>query len=471
MRAVRIAGQDVDALEPWPVTTIEPASETELARLVGGGARDAALAVESAHAALPAWQDSSPAERARCLRKVADDLRSAPGELAEALARDTGKRHAEATAEIMFSAAFFEWFADSITNRANTVWEVVPGVRHEVRERPIGVVAAISTWNFPASIPARKIAAAIAAGCTVVFLPSEVAPLASLLVAEIIDRNVPPGVVNTVLGPAPLIARTWLTDPRVRALTFTGSISVGQRLAGLASQRFVRCVLELGGKAPFVVLEDADIKSASNFLLAAKFRNNGQSCIAADQVWVPRHRMHDFVEVFSEMSSSLILGDPMSETTTLGPLARSSDVRRIQALLDDAAASGSTVIRPPTRVPEVGYFLAPAICVDPPSTTAIVKEEIFGPALCIRRYDEIGEVIRSVRSDEHGLAAYVACKDTGAGAEVACALDVGLVGINTATPNTPQIPFAGQKMSGVGAEGGHLGWRAFCAQQSIATFR
>ena len=467
---VRVRGFVVDPIDPWPVVDLDPTSGLPLAEIRGGGKHDAAEAMAAATEALVDWGESPPKQRSDGLRRIATNLREkiTHEALASLVARETGKRIAEARAEVGLSAAFFDWFADAIASRRAEVWEVVPGIRHEVSWRPLGVVAAITPWNFPVSIPARKISAAVAAGCTVVFRPSEIAPLASLRLAEIMDEHLPAGVVNTVIGPSRAIAEAWLSDPRLSGLTFTGSTPVGQALAERALARMTRCVLELGGKAPFVVLDDVDIGRAAAFLASAKYRNNGQSCIAADQVWVPRVALEAFTESFVEISECLILGDPLDESTSLGPLAKSTDPERIGDLLTDAESHGSEVVRTSVRVPQAGHFVAPAICLNPRPDARIAVEEIFGPVLTMQGYDDIEDVIKAIDASPHGLGGYVAGRDLYRAAAIGRRLSVGIVGINSATPNTPQIPFAGMRLSGLGVEGSELGLEAFMSPHSIA---
>jgi succinate-semialdehyde dehydrogenase/glutarate-semialdehyde dehydrogenase len=341
-------------------------------------------------------------------------------------------------------------------------------LRHFARAKPIGVVVAITPWNFPVSIPARKLAPALAAGCPVLFKPSEVAPLSGLRLAEIVDRHLPAGVVNTVLGSPEDVVDTWLQDEGVRALSFTGSIRVGLALAAQAAPRLTRCLLELGGNAPFVVMDDADPEDAIAVLKVAKFRNNGQSCIAANRVWVPAPLFDDFVARFQDAMAMLSLGDPLAASTTLGPLALPTDPMRIAGLVGEAEQSGVNVIRGANAVPARGHYCAPMICIDPPDSSPVARTEIFGPAVSIHRYHDLNQVIESVRRSEHGLGGYVVGRDSQRASSVAESLDVGIVGVNTGTPNTPQIPFGGVKLSGMGYEGGRVGLEQFMTFQSLA---
>ncbi|AXK31866.1 aldehyde dehydrogenase family protein [Streptomyces armeniacus] len=466
LSGVRIDNGTPEPQSPAPHELVDPATGAAWATVVYGGEAEARRALDSAARVLPAWAALPAGRRAAALRAIAADLREdgLTARLAGLITRETGKRIAEARAEVGLSAAFFEWFADAVSGRAERAWSHVPGLRHEVGERALGVVAVLTPWNFPVSIPARKIAPALAAGCPVLFKPSEVAPASALCLAEVVERHVPSGVVSTVVGEPAAISDVWLADRRVRGLTFTGSTRVGRLLAAAVAPRFTRSVFELGGNAPFVVLEDADLDLAVETLMVAKYRNNGQSCIAANQVWAPRRSADELAARFSRASDRLVLGDPADEATTLGPLALPTDPARVESLVDSA---GGDVWRAATPVPEAGNFTRPAVSVRPLRDSELVREEIFGPAVSVLEYDALDEVLEAVAAGPYGLGGYVVGAPRRA-AEVARALDVGIVGVNTGSPNTPQVPFAGLKDSGTGVEGSHLGLEAFLAPQTVA---
>lgn len=464
---VRIDGRPVPADQSWHATVTEPATGRELAHLSGGGKAEAHAALDSAARAERTWAETPVATRAAILRAIAADLRAEPDQLAVPTSRETGKRIAEARAEVELSAAFFDWFADAIRARSGQSHAVVPGLRHEVITRPLGIVAVLTPWNFPLSIPARKIAPALAAGCPVLFKPSEVAPASALRLAEIVETHVPAGVLNTVLGDPAEISGTWLDDRRVRGLTFTGSTRVGRLLAAQTAPRFTRNVLELGGNAPFVVLDGADLRHAVDVLAVAKFRNNGQSCIAAQQVWVPERHVGEFADAFAKVADELVLGDPLDPDTTLGPLALPDDPARIAEVAQEAEASGATVVTSKAGLPEHGHFARPMLCVEPSVDSRAVTEEIFGPMTTLRGYRDVDDVITATREDQYGLGGYVVGEPVRA-TEVAQALDVGIVGVNNATPNTPLVPFGGLKHSGLGCEGAQAGLEAFLTRHTTA---
>ncbi|HVX43917.1 MAG TPA: aldehyde dehydrogenase family protein [Mycobacteriales bacterium] len=463
---IRIDGKPAQAQEAARLDSLNPATGGVAGSVDAGGAADAVHAVDSAAAALPAWAATSPAERSAALRAVADWLRSGPEDIARLTSVESGKRIAEARAELNLSANFFTYYADALLEEDSV--SVVPGITHHVISRPLGVVGVVTPWNFPVSIPARKIAPALAAGCTVVFKPREIAPLSGLLFAEGLEKFLPAGTFNTVAGDGPAITGAWLDDVRVRGLSFTGSTRVGQILAAQAVPTLTRLTLELGGNAPFVLLEDADLDAAVETLMIAKYRNNGQSCIAANQVFVPAGVMDPFVEAFRAASDSLRLGDPLDEATDLGPMALPSDPDRLSGLAADAADSGAAVHTAKVDVPDAGFFAAPQICVAPGPQARVRTEEAFGPLTVVHPYSDAEEVLAWSRSCDVGLGGYVIGTDLDRAEAFAQQLEVGIVGINNGTPNTPQIPFAGLKLSGQGVEGAAGGMREFLTYQTLA---
>lgn len=468
--AILIGNEQIQPLEPVSISIRNPAGGQLLCTLTGGGKADAVRAIEHASRSMPSWASQSVSIRGRTLHEIANTLREQNNlsDLSTLISTETGKRISEAEAEVNLSAAFFDWFGDVIATRKNETWQIVSGIRHEVYHQPIGIVGVITPWNFPVSIPARKIAAAIAAGCSIVFKPSEVAPSASIRFAELISSHLPPEVICTLIGNPPEIAQTLVDDPRIKAITFTGSTKVGQILAQEAATSMKRLILELGGSAPYIVLDDADIDQAVTTLMIAKYRNNGQSCIAANHAWIPKKFYDKFVDNFLEKTQDLVIGDPLDPSTTLGPLAMASDPQRISKLLSSAEETGTTVIRThPGTLPD-GNFVSPAVCLSPPTDSQIVQQEIFGPALSIIPYEAIDEIAEALQKIQYGLSGYISTNNFKRARDVAISLDIGIFGVNTATPNTPQIPFSGRKLSGIGYEGGQLGLNEFMKYQSIA---
>jgi succinate-semialdehyde dehydrogenase/glutarate-semialdehyde dehydrogenase len=285
-------------------------------------------------------------------------------------------------------------------------------------------------------------------------------------VCELIDACVPPGVTGIVMGEPQATTDAWLADPRVRVLSFTGSTRVGRSIAERAAGTFTRTVLELGGQAPFVMLDDAEPRETLETLTVAKFRNNGQSCIAANRAWVPRASFDDVVAVLARRVEAMAVGDPLDDATELGPLALPGDPARLEGLIGDAASNGAEVVT--GTAPTGGHFMAPALCIDPGPDARLLREEIFGPVLVVSPYDEIDEVVAATNALPHGLAGYVCTADPLLGAEVGARLDIGLLGINTGTPNRVDAPFGGRRDSGWGYEGGPMALDHFLAVQTVA---
>lgn len=469
---VRIGGESITSTDTRAL--ISPVDGTEITR-VGHGARDAAeAALAAADRALPVWSATSAPERAAALRAIADELADAAAEgtpdggWAWLISTETGKRSAEAAAELNLSATYCRVFADLVEAQTGEEFTAVPGVRHRVEARPVGPVAVLTPWNFPVSIPMRKLAAVLAAGCTAVFKPSELAPLSSMVLAELLDRHLPAGTVNTVLGDPGQVATPWLSDPRVRAVTFTGSTRVGRLVAEVTATRFLPSVLELGGAAPFVVLDDADLDHAADTLMIGKFRNNGQSCIAANQVFVPKGLLADFTERLAVRANALVLGDPRAAETTLGPLAPAADPARITRLVDEAVAGGGRRLLDPAAVPAAGHFVAPQFVTDVPVDSALFAAEVFGPVAGIHAYTDLDEVIGLHRRTGYGLAAYLCGADLDRMRSVSTRLQAGIIGFNNATPNYPGAPFGGVGLSGLSYEGGRQGLEAFQSFRTVA---
>lgn len=465
---VRSGGKVALPDEPVRVQVTDPTTAAVTATVLGGGKREAGRAVDAAAAALPQWAATPPPRRAAALQQVAAALRDETDELARLVSVETGKRIAEARAEVGFSADFFEWFAATAAALNGEVWNARPGTTHYVAAQPVGVVAVLTPWNFPLSIPARKLAPALAAGCTTVFKPSEEAPLSGLRLAALIEEAVPAGAVETVVGPAEDVVSVWLNDRRVRGVTFTGSTRVGRLVAAQVAGRFVRTVLELGGAAPFVVLDGADLDAAVDVLTVAKFRNNGQSCIAANTAWVPRRLLGELSDRLEAACASVVVGDPLDDATGLGPTCLRGDPARLGALADDARQHGARVVTAGDTAPGGGFFVAPTLCIDPQPGARVLSEEIFGPLLPVVPYDDLDRAVEQVNASNYGLAGYVFGPDPDAARAVAARLDVGLAGVNTGSPNTPQVPFAPRRDSGIGVEGGHAGMEQFLTFQTVA---
>ncbi|MEU8346530.1 succinate semialdehyde dehydrogenase [Actinomadura meyerae] len=449
---------------------VDPRDGEPFGAITAADASDARAAVDAAAAAQPGWAATPPAERARALRTAADALRApdTAAELALLVTRESGKRLAEAQAEVGFSAAFLDWFADAAVAPQGELRQTAAR-RFAIEPRPLGVVAAVTPWNFPLSIPARKVGAALAAGCATVLKPSELTPLSGLRFAEILETLLPAGALTTVAGDGTEVTNALLDDPRVAAVSFTGSTRVGKLVAGRAAATLTKPLLELGGRAPFIVRADADLDAAVEALLVAKYRNNGASCIAANNVFVHESRYEAFLAAFTERSLALRLGDPREDGTDLGPVIDASHVERLNGLVAKARAAGADV-RQGGDVPKAGHFVAPAVVADP-GDLPVWTDEIFGPVVGVRPYSDEDALVAEVNGWGFGLGGYVCGTDVAAAAALAARLQIGIIGINNGAPNSPEVPFGGFGQSGYGREGGIAGLLEFTAPQTLSIAR
>lgn len=466
--ALRLNGAWASPRQPVEIACREPRTGQQVGTVLGGGQPDAELAVEAASAAAADWAATPPTERADLLRQIAEALTGTVAhELATLTSLETGKRLAESQAEIALTRDYFRFYADAAEGIGDETQHARDGFAHHVHWQPVGVVAAVCPWNFPISIPGRKIAPALAAGCPVVLKPSEVVPRTSRLLVELIDAALPAGTLGMVAGDGKGIVDAWLDDKRVSAVSFTGSTRVGREINRRGADRFVPLVLELGGAAPFVVLPDAGPDTAVEVLMAAKYRNNGQSCIAANTAWVHESLYEAVTGAFIASSAALQVGDPLDEATQLGPLALPSDPDRLRALARKVPPNALVATDLPPGL-EGSHYLAPITVLDPDGDTVDTDQELFGPVLPFRKYRDIDDVIRHTAGHRTGLGGYVVGTDLDDATRVASQLDVGIVGVNSATPNMPSVPFAGRRDSGLGIEGTAAGMAEFQQPQTIA---
>jgi succinate-semialdehyde dehydrogenase / glutarate-semialdehyde dehydrogenase len=441
-----------------------PADGSVVGHVDWGSAEDASAAADAAAAALDAWAQRPPRERADLLLAGAALLTERSATIADLLAAEAGKRLPEARAEVAFSAEYLRWMAEECRRPHGTV---IPGEaahrRHLTVRRPVGVVASLTPWNFPCSIQARKLAAALAAGCTVVARVSEKAPLAvTELVRCLQDAGLPSGVLNLVHGPARELTTALLQHPAVRAVSFTGSTPVGREVMGTASRRVVRPLLELGGNAAFIVLDDADLEAAVAGAMLAKFRNAGQSCLAANRFVVHERVADEFTSRLAEQIDAMTVGDGRATPCPdLGPLIDHDRVRAVQSLVDEAVAAGGRAVTRERTVPSGGAYLAPALLVDVPHDCRLATEEVFGPVAGVFRVADDAQALRMANATETGLAAYVWTRDASRSWRMLERLEAGIVGINEALPSVAFAPMGGVKQAGLGREGGGSGLEDF----------
>jgi succinate-semialdehyde dehydrogenase/glutarate-semialdehyde dehydrogenase len=452
-------GRWCEAQEGRRFDVTDPATETVFAAVPDSGAADARAALDAAHAAFASWRNVPAKQRAQIIKRWNDLIVANQEDLGRLISREQGKPLAEGRGEVTYAASYVEWFAEEAT-RANG--DVIPtpvaGRRMLALKEPVGVVAAITPWNFPAAMIARKIAPALAAGCTVVCKPAEDTPLTSLALVRLAEEaGLPPGVLNIVTASrqrAAEVVDVWLADPRVRKISFTGSTPVGKHLARRSADTLKKLSLELGGNAPFIVFDDADLDAAVEGLMAGKFRNGGQTCVSPNRVFV-QAGIHDrFVEKLGARIAALKVGPASDEASQIGPMINAKAVDKIERHVKDAVDGGARVVVGGKRLAALGAnFFAPTLLVGAHATMACSCEETFGPVVPVTRFDTESEVIAAANGTPYGLAAYFFSSDVQRIWRVAEALESGLVGVNEGALAAEAAPFGGVKESGFGREG------------------
>jgi succinate-semialdehyde dehydrogenase/glutarate-semialdehyde dehydrogenase len=459
-----IGGQWLHPHGATMLPVVNPATGETIAQVSYGSAQHARDAADAARTAAEEWAAWPARRRGDLLRQAADLLDERAEEIGRLLAAETGKRVVEAVGETRFSAEYLRWFADASRQPHGAVLTPEdPKRRHLTVTSPVGVVASLTPWNFPLSIQARKVAPALAAGCTVVARASEKAPLAVLeLFRAIDDAGLPPGVANVVNGPAAEQSDALLAHPAVRMVTFTGSTSVGSRLMATAANRVVRCALELGGDAPFIIFADADLDAAVEGLMVAKFRNNGQSCIGANRVFVERSVLDEVASRLAAATSRLSVGDPLGPgDPDVGPLIDVERVHAVTALVDEALGSGASWLGDAPEVPSGPCYTRPGFLLGAAETTGLATTEVFGPVAGVFPFDTDDEVVARANDTELGLAGYVYTRDPSRLWSMAERLEVGILGCNHPLPSVAFAPMGGVKQSGLGREGAHQGLEEF----------
>jgi len=446
------------------VDVTNPVDGSVVGRLAWGDAKTAVRAADAAERALDGWADLPPRRRADILLDAGRLIAERAEEIGEVLGREAGKRRPEAVGELAYSAEYFRWFAEQARRpQGEVLAHEAADRRHLTVRRPVGVVASLTPWNFPCSIQARKLAPALAAGCTVVARVSEKAPLAATaMVRALVDAGVPAGVVNLVHGPAREVTQTLLDHDAVRAVTFTGSTPVGREIMGGAARRVVRPLLELGGDAAFIVFDDADVDAAVEGAMLAKFRNTGQSCIAANRFVIHEDVYDEFVAALVARVDAMTIGDGLADPVPdLGPVIDAVRVDAVTALVDEAVSLGASRLTQERILPRGGSFVAPTLLADVPDTAGIATQEVFGPAAAIFRFRDTAEALARANATEMGLAGYLWSRDIARCWRTAEHLEAGIVGVNNALPSVAFAPMGGVKQSGLGREGAALGMEEF----------
>jgi succinate-semialdehyde dehydrogenase/glutarate-semialdehyde dehydrogenase len=436
--------------------------------------QDVQDAIDAAADALPAWRERTADDRGRLLTRFADLVADSAEELAELIAREGGKPVVEARGEVTYGHSFLAWSAQEATR---IYGEMLPswnaGKRIMVLHAPVGVTAAITPWNFPLAMITRKLGPALAAGCTQVIKPASQTPLTALELGRLAtEAGLPEGVVNVITGSGASVARTVFADARVRKVSFTGSTEVGQELIRLSAGNVTRLSLELGGHAPTIVFDDADPDVAVAGVLRAKFRNNGQSCIAANRIYVQRAVYDDFVAAYAKAAAGLRLGATMGEGTDIGPLIDQAAVAKVQEHVDDAVTRGARLVQGGERR-DLGtgftdLFYEPTVLAEVTDDMQIFVEETFGPVAAISVFDTDDEAVTRANNSPFGLAAYVFSRDLGRIMRTVERLEYGVIGVNDGAPSTGQAPFGGMKMSGYGREGGKYAMHEYLETKYIS---
>ncbi|HCL6649091.1 TPA: NADP-dependent succinate-semialdehyde dehydrogenase [Raoultella ornithinolytica] len=454
-----INGEWRDALSSDVITVTNPANGEVLGSVPKMGAEETRDAIQAAHRALPAWRQLTAKERAAILRRWFDLMMANQDDLARLMTLEQGKPLAEAKGEIGYAASFIEWFAEE---GKRIYGDTIPGHQADKRliviKQPIGVTAAITPWNFPAAMITRKAGPALAAGCTMVLKPASQTPFSALALAELARRaRIPDGVFNVVTGSASAVGNELTGNPLVRKLSFTGSTEIGRQLMAQCAQDIKKVSLELGGNAPFIVFDDADLDKAVEGAMASKFRNAGQTCVCANRLYVQDGVYARFAEKLQQAVEQLHLGDGLQAGVTTGPLIDEKAIAKVQEHIADAVGKGARVITGGKVDALGGNFFQPTILVDVPDGAKVAKEETFGPLAPLFRFTDEADVIRQANDTEFGLAAYFYARDLSRVFRVGEALEYGIVGINTGLISNEVAPFGGVKASGLGREGSKYG--------------
>ena len=454
-----VDGRWIEADDGDVTDVFDPASGEVIGTVPDMGAAETRRAIEAASAAMPAWAALTAKERASILRRWYELMLEHSEPLAQLLTREQGKSITEARGEIAYSASFLEWFAEE---GRRIYGDIIPGHATDRRiivlKQPIGVVAAITPWNFPSAMITRKVAPALAAGCTVVVKPAIETPFSALALAELAERaGVPPGVLNIVTGDAEAIGGELTSSPVVRKLSFTGSTEVGRLLMRQSSGTIKKLSLELGGNAPFIVFEDADLEGAVAGALLSKFRNSGQTCVCSNRIYAHAKIYDEFIERLAAAVGQLKVGSGVDEQNQLGPLINDAAVLKVEEHIDDALSKGARLVCGGNRHHLGGSFFEPTVLADVRQDMLVAREETFGPLAPVLRFNDEEEAVALANDTEFGLAAYFYSRDVGRVWRVAEALECGIVGVNTGLISTEQAPFGGVKQSGIGREGSRYG--------------
>lgn len=454
-----IDGKWCDADGGATIDVTDPGTGEVLGTVPKMGAEETNRAIDAAEAALPAWRAKTAGERSKLMRKLFDLMLAHQDDLGELLSREQGKPLAEGKGEIAYGASFIEWFAEEAKRAYG---DVIPSHAADRRivviKQGVGVVAAITPWNFPNAMITRKLGPALAAGCTIVIKPASATPFSALAIAQLCEMaGIPAGVVNVVTGSAGQIGSALTASPKVAKLTFTGSTEIGRELLRGCADTIKKTSMELGGNAPFLVFDDADIDAAIEGAMISKFRNGGQTCVCTNRFYVQDGVYDEFIDKLAKRVSEMKVGYALDEGTQVGPLIDEKAVAKVEEHLADALAGGATVLTGGQRNERGGSYFNPTVVAGVKPDMKLAKEETFGPLAGVIRFADEAEAIRMANDTEFGLASYFYARDLSRVWRVAEALEAGMVGINTGLISTEVAPFGGVKQSGLGREGSHYG--------------
>ena len=458
-----IDGQWVDADDKATLAVHNPADGQQIGTVPKMGAAETRRAIEAANAALPAWRAKTAKERSAILRKWFELIMAAQEDLAVIMTVEQGKPLAESKGEVAYGAAFIEWFAEEAKRiYGDTIPAQGPDRRIVVIKEPIGVCAAVTPWNFPNAMITRKAGPALAAGCTMVIKPASMTPYSALALCELAERaGIPKGVISVVTGSAGPIGTELTTNPIVRKFTFTGSTEIGKQLMAQCATTVKKVSLELGGNAPFIVFDDADIDAAVEGAMASKYRNSGQTCVCANRLFVQEGVYDEFAQKLGAKVAQMKVGNGLEAGVMQGPLIEMKAVEKVEEHIQDAVAKGAKIVTGGKRHAKGGTFFEPTVLANVTPDMLITREETFGPVAPLYKFKTEQELIGRANDTEYGLAAYFFSRDIGRIWRVAEALEFGIVGANVGIISTEVAPFGGMKESGIGREGSKYGIEEF----------
>jgi len=450
---------------------IDPATENKVASVASATVEDAKAALDAAAAAFPGWAAKKPRERGEILRKSFELIMRDAERLAKLITIENGKALSDSRGEVAYAAEFFRWYAEEAVRNIGEVSRAPSsGARIFVHHKPAGIAVLVTPWNFPAAMATRKIGPALAAGCPVVLKPASDTPLTMLALMPILEEaGVPAGVVNVIPSRSSgKVVSAMLHDPRVRVVSFTGSTEVGRKLLHEAADNILKPAMELGGNAPFIVFDDADIDAAIEGAMVAKMRNMGEACTAANRFYV-HEKVHDeFAKKLTAKMAGLKMGNGLDDGVALGPLVNKDGLDKVIELVDDAVKKGAKVLTGGKTPPGPGFFYPATVLANVSEDAKMLNEEIFGPVASLQTFKSEDEVITRANHTEYGLVAYLYTRDLSRGMRISEKLDFGMIGLNRGVVSDPAAPFGGVKQSGLGREGAHEGMMEFMETQYVS---